>query len=208
MLESPYIEPNLMDANGNTLLHAIRGPVENIQVVIDDGKFPLDMKNARGNTPLAEAARKGNEVVAKLLLRTGRVSLDIGNNGHTPLMIAIRSRSPKPEPVARLLHAGHEDDVRRKTSRGESPATLVEQFENVTDEDICTMVQLYDKDRGRALLEWYSSNNREKPSVTLLETNDEEAWEELFEGGVVCCWPKNPVTAMKVTEMNLVGRAL
>ena len=75
------------------------GRVENVRILLDNGRVDVNLEDTKGHTPLREAVSNGQESVVQLLL--GREA-NIGSNPrHTPLIsLAIKSQS---QPVFRLL---------------------------------------------------------------------------------------------------------
>jgi hypothetical protein len=203
MLESSSIDPNLTDVDGSTFFHSIHEPVEeNVQAVIDDGRFALDMKNAFGDMPFVKAAREGDHIVVKLLLRTGKVSVETENDeGSTPPMETMRSPLSKLETVARQLHTG-KINIESVTPLGESTMMLAERqlepYGRIEEEeeeekelyafalkgeiDVARMVLTYLEGGDLALLQLCAGHSARfpGPSVESLKADDVETCESLW----------------------------
>lgn len=131
MLGSPLIAPDV-GSSSQSLFHSLSGGEEqdvrfrNIQVVLHDGKFPLDTKNMNGNTPLAKAARNGDWPLLEILVASGEVTIDsVNDDGYTPLMEAIYAPIQQPLIVYSLLQT-NQVDVWKTTSLGSSALTLAQ----------------------------------------------------------------------------------
>jgi hypothetical protein len=91
------VNPNITDANGNTLLHDLRDATM-VKVLTEAGAFASPVNNA-GYTPLMLAARQGNDAVVAALLAAGAAPNQARSDGGTALSDAIES--------------GHQDVVTR-----------------------------------------------------------------------------------------------
>ncbi|KAJ4029899.1 hypothetical protein NW761_011731 [Fusarium oxysporum] len=87
--------PTLLDSYLWAPLHyaAVAGSLAVVKMLLSNPKVDLDTKNDYGETPLWQAARKGQEAVVRLLAQQGssRVNVDVRNrNDTTPLMKAAK----------------------------------------------------------------------------------------------------------------------
>ena len=79
----------------------------------------INQMDCGGSTPLAWAARNGNEGVVKMLLRRGEINPDKpDNDGRTPLWGAALSRH---EQVVKILLARDDVNPNIPDSRGQTP---------------------------------------------------------------------------------------
>lgn len=144
MLDSPLITPDV-GSSSESLFHSLSVRQEqdvgiidlqvveqdvwfkNVQVVLHDGRFPLDTKNMYGNTPLAKAARNGDWPLVKILLASGKVTIaTVNNDAYTPLMEAIHAPKQQPLIVYSLLQT-NQVDAWRTNPLGSSAFTFAQE---------------------------------------------------------------------------------
>ncbi|KAK4541723.1 hypothetical protein LTR36_007432 [Oleoguttula mirabilis] len=115
LLNSNKIDSRLQDNFGDTILHfvssfvPIGGPKHNrtalARLLVESGKFALNVRNNNGETPVAMAAWQGEVEVVKLLLARRDIDIEAKDKrGDTPLLLAIGQHHPNV--VALLLNTG------------------------------------------------------------------------------------------------------
>ena len=85
------VDPNIVDCNGNTLLHyAVDGECskEVLQAIVESG-IDVNATNKNGVTPLMKASRRGNIDAISVLLHAGADPNIIDGNGNTLLHYAV-----------------------------------------------------------------------------------------------------------------------
>ena len=158
LLECPNIDPDLCDSLGGTLFHVLGctgrpSNPENIRLLIEDGRFPLNAKDGTGQTPLVKAARQGDPVIVEALLKADQVDITARDNlGRTALMTCIcngerslgSSGKDLPDIIRLLLDTG-KFNVTQCSEEQDSPLVAAEKqrHKGAAHEEIYRIVQAY-----------------------------------------------------------------
>ena len=131
LLSCPNVDPNLTDEMGNTTLHIFMsgvGKMENLQLLLDDSRFPIDARNSAGLTPFAYGAQSGYVTAVDALLRTKRADVRTVNNGGYTALAMAAAAYPEAKPshveVVKLLLETAEFDLLACEEQYTSPLTL------------------------------------------------------------------------------------
>jgi len=79
---------NEMNANQSLLEHAANGNAEELENILQNGKFNIHEKDENGNTPLILAAMNDHPAAVRLLLQAGSFTHTTNKFGHNALIVA------------------------------------------------------------------------------------------------------------------------
>ena len=104
LLASSQIDDNVHDHLGRTIMHFAADcdsrHLDCVRMVVESGKFDLNIQDINGYSPLHSAVQEDNLKVAEMLLSTGKIDVDAGCPQGTPMHFAVDLSLPD---MVRLL---------------------------------------------------------------------------------------------------------